>query len=88
MVIYKYSLDTCTTQTFMMPAGAKILALQVQQGAPRIWALCDEKAEKVPRTFEIYGTGSYVPEEPGEYIGTYQIANGHLVFHVFEVAPK
>lgn len=36
------------------------------------------------RTFAIYGTGHVQESICGEYIGTFQLHSGALVFHVFE----
>ena len=68
----------------MVQKGAIFLSMQVQRGIPCLWFLVDPKAHQEQRSFEIYGTGWDMPEKPGEYRGTYQLANGTLVFHVFE----
>lgn len=89
MVIWKFPLSVTDIQTIMMPTGAKVLAVQPQMGELQLWALCDpdEKIGKEPRIFEIHGTGNPIEGNPGQYISTFQIANGRLVFHVFEVTP-
>ncbi len=52
----------------------------------QLWAMVDEKAGITLRTFATYGTGNPMPDgNPGEYVGTYQINRGALVFHVFEL---
>lgn len=73
-------------QDIMMPAGAKVLTVQVQSGVPCLWAECNPDAECVSRTFLIRGTGH--PIDDGiekEYIGTIQLHGGSLVLHVFEI---
>lgn len=40
-------------------------------------------APKEDRTFYTLGTGHPVPKYIGSFIGTYQMQNGNLVFHVF-----
>lgn len=79
----------------MMPKGAKPLTVAVQgiQGQVCLWALVDSEAELEARDFVTYGTGhpvrDVVKRNVGEiqtYIGTYQLASGSLVFHVFEIA--
>jgi len=67
-----------------MPAGALVLTVQTQHGEPQIWALVDPTRQKVRRRFRTYGTGHVVPDYPGEYVGTFQLSGGALVFHVFE----
>ena len=80
--IYKYELAQAETQTIDMPEGAKVLTVQVQRGCPCLWALVESTNPLVARHFRIYGTGhSFVH---GEYIGSFQLMGGDLVFHVFE----
>lgn len=66
------------------PIGAKVLDVQSQDGEPCLWLLVDPSGCKVDRKFTTYGTGHQVPDDPGEYVGTYQLLDGALVFHVFE----
>lgn len=72
--------DRCTVS---MPGGAQIIALQVQESVPTIWAIVDPLQKRVNRTFVQIGTGHPLDREVvGPYIGTWQ-AFGY-VFHVFE----
>jgi hypothetical protein len=80
--IWKWTLQPETT--INMPHGAKLLAVQEQRGEPQLWALVDPGAKTYPRTFRVYGTGHNLPDDPGQYVGTFQIHNEALVFHVFE----
>lgn len=85
--IWKFQLQSTDRQAFCLPKGAEILTIQVQGGEPYFWALVDPLQEQVERFIEMYGTGHPVPFEEGftkKYIGTYQLYNGSLVFHVFE----
>lgn len=69
-----------------MPRAAKVLCVQVQHGAPQIWALVGNEAETVEaRPFRVFGTGQ---EMPGglSYLGTFQLSGGGLVWHLFEPA--
>lgn len=67
-----------------MPDKAKILTVQVQNGEPQLWATVDTNEPTVLRKFCTYGTGHTLPDNPGEFIGSFQLADGALVFHVFE----
>jgi hypothetical protein len=80
--IWKWTLKPETT--IDMPHGAKLLAVQDQHGEPHLWALVDPNAKTCPRTFRVYWTGLYLPDEPGQYVGTVQMREGAQVFHVFE----
>lgn len=88
MKIFKYKLEINDVQHISMQEGAKILTVQTQQGRPCLWALVDpdedSREDKIILTF---GTGHEIlcpNENTLEYISTYQINNGALVFHVFE----
>ena len=85
--ILKYKLNASAIQQIEMPQGAKILCIQVQNGVPCIWALVDTGSFLTKRTFEIFGTGQAIPDDviKRNYIGTFQLDNGDLVFHCFEI---
>lgn len=72
-------------QPLKMPRGAKVLTVQTQGGEPQLWATVDRDAPSVNRTFVTYGTGHEMSEDLLDYIGTYQLYDGTLVFHVFEI---
>lgn len=82
--IYKYQLDVTDVQTLHIPKNSKILNIQTQKNTPCIWALIDTDNDIEDRKFAIYGTGNECSSCYEEYIGTFQIENGSLVFHVFE----
>jgi hypothetical protein len=83
--IYKFPLKVDDLVTVSMPKGAKILSLQVQNDIPCLWALVDEDMEwRENRVFRIFGTGHVFAASPGTFLGTVQLMEGALVFHVFE----
>jgi len=51
---------------------------------PQLWAYVDPTEPRVTRKFRIIGTGHPIATDPGDYIGTFQMGGGALVFHVFE----
>lgn len=83
--IFKYPLETTGVQTIDMPEGAEILTVQTQREVPCLWTLIDPNAPPLKRTIEIFGTGHEVTDGSRRYIGTYQLYNGKLVFHCFEL---
>jgi len=85
MRIWKWEIVVTDKQTLMMPAGAKLLDVQMQGGHCYIWALCDQNAPEHPRNLAIYGTGNPMPDKPGEYVATFQMRGGAFVFHAFEI---
>lgn len=83
--IFKYPLNITDTQQVMIPEGAKVLTAQVQNSSPCLWVLCEPNAPLAPRTINIHGTGHTVSEDAGEYVSSFQMYGGSLVFHVFAV---
>lgn len=66
-----------------MPADAKILTVQNQNGDPCIWALVDPNQKMDARMFTIVGTGKPFDDTNTVYIGTFQ--DGPFVWHLFEI---
>lgn len=85
MVIWKSKLQISDRQIIEVPSGATMLTSQIQKDELVLWYQCIESSAKVTRTIAIYGTGNPMPSNPGKYISTFQIQNGDLVFHVYEL---
>jgi hypothetical protein len=85
--IFKYPLEVADNQVVRMPAGATILTVQTQWGAPCIWAIVDDAQPNVNRKLLVVGTGHKLPLDCGQYVGTFQVEVGSadLVFHVFDL---
>lgn len=83
MTIYKYPLAVQDRQDVLLPAGSKILSVQMQRGSLQLWALVKETARHVPYTILIFQTGDTLPKNYGLYVDTFQMQQGDLVFHVF-----
>lgn len=81
--IFKYPLQVTDQQTIKMPYGAKVLCVQVQDGTPCLWALVDPTVESVDHFVNTVGTGHPTNQVAENYVGTYQLQGGALVFHVF-----
>jgi len=86
--IWKFTLGVTDEQTVHLPYGAAVLHVAVQRGVPCLWAIVDPEAEKEPRVFLTFGTGHPVPDSPGNYLGSYMLDGGGLVFHVFESTKR
>jgi len=70
-----------------MPVGSEVLTVQVQElVGPCMWALVDPEAEEEVRVFVVVGTGHPMADEISafDYIDTFQIHGGQLVWHLFE----
>ena len=84
--IWKYPLQAIDTQTIELPKDAKVLCVQAQNDVPCLWVVNKDTASKETedRVFTIYGTGHLQTLIHGNYIGTFQLLSGSLVYHVFE----
>lgn len=71
--------------TLQLPKYAQILTVQSQGNTGYLWVLLDPDELPIERTFHTFATGESIGNEPMHYIGTFQLANGTLVFHTFEV---
>lgn len=85
-VIYKYPLNAYPTQHYL-PKGAVFLSVQAQHDTPVMWFIVDaDSTEKEQRNFIARPTGEqWVEGGNDEYLGTFQLRGGRLVFHVFEL---
>ena len=88
LAVYKYPIILDNKIEINMPEGAKILTCQSQFGKPQLWALVNPDFPTEKRTFRMAGTGHPISdsEESLQYIGTFQMENGALIFHLFEIA--
>ena len=84
--IWKYPLKIEDYQEVRMPMGAKALTIQVQGGAPCLWAML-ETEEKTTALYPVWmhGTGHPADEaaQLGRYVSTIQAQGGALIFHFF-----
>jgi len=85
--IWKWTLEATDHQTISVPKGTRWLTVQTQYDDPQLWGLCDpDETEREERHIFIHGTGRPISQSFSikEYIGTFQLNNGTMVFHVFE----
>ena len=81
--IYKYPLFPART-TIKLPEHYKVLTVQSQKNELFVWVEVDtDKPFDRMVYFDVYGTGRAIPDDPGSYIGTAQIYQGDLVWHVY-----
>jgi hypothetical protein len=74
--------------SLMLPPDAKVLTVQMQRDTPQMWILLDTDAACIVRRFVTVGTGhdmSAFISEKAAYVGTFQMNEGALVLHVFEI---
>ena len=67
-------------------AGGQILTVQTKgDSGPLMWVLVDPDLPLEDRFLGIYTTNTAVPDDPGRYVATFQIMDGMLEFHLFEM---
>ena len=88
LTIFKYPIPIEDHFILELPKNAKILTVQTQKGIPQLWAMVDSETEKEARHFRLNGMDHPLGDDYLRiinYIGTFQIENGELVFHLFEI---
>lgn len=85
--IWKFPLLWDARQSVDLAPTDRVLCVQMQQKRPTLWAVVDRYEFPItcPRTVTIVGTGHEVPDDAGDYVGTFQ--DGAFVGHVF-VSPS
>ena len=85
-VVYKYKLQiTKVIQEVVLPLGAQILCIKMQNDELCMWALVDpDQPYNEVVKIRCAGTGHEITEDV-EYIDTVMLFDGALVFHFFKV---
>lgn len=86
-VVYRYPVEVTDQQIITMPTGAEILHIARRDGTEDVdmWALVDPDAAPQIRYFRVAGTGHPLANARRlRHIGTFQLRQGALVFHLFE----
>ena len=83
--IWKYNIRIDDVQIIEMPKTARLLSVQIQHKMVAIWVMVNPKLPMVNRIIKMAGTGHDMSSRiMGDFLGTIQIENGALVFHVFD----
>jgi hypothetical protein len=84
--VWKFPFEVRDTVELVVPMGAELLKIDAQGPlTPCMWFRVDTEMLKAIRRFEVRGTG-HDCDRTGEYLGSFQLMGGSLVFHVFD--PK
>jgi hypothetical protein len=88
--IFKYQLPADDYFSLQVPAGSRILSVDVQHGVPCMWVLVDPTNSPVTRRFRFAETKHPIEEtvEQLTFIGTFQMHEGNSVFHIFEITRR
>lgn len=86
MKIYKYPVPIADYFTITLPQCAEILSFQTQNDEMMIWAAVNPENLIEDRRFSVIGTGHNINmDEVKKFIGTAQLMNGKLAWHLFEM---
>lgn len=86
MTIWKFPFQVDDIVTIQCPKGSQPISVLTQRSTPCIWMIVDPKAALVKRQFNVYGTGHVMREiQTGRFMGTIQIHEEYLAFHVFDM---
>ena len=87
LTIHKYPFAVDDYVNINMPRFSRVLSVQTQNDMPCVWALVDTDSPLEIKRFRLVGTGHPIKEkeENLEFIGTFQLLGGELVFHLFEI---
>lgn len=90
--IFKYPVRIQDEFSIEMPCGSSILSVQIQNGAPQLWALVEVGAPLVRRKLAIRGTGHDATfrdeQRTARYVDTFQMQGGSLVWHLFDLGEE
>jgi hypothetical protein len=81
--IWKYELAILDEQDISAPADWEPLSVQLQRGVPCLWAAVDSDKPVIQHRLWIHGTGHKMSEMDRLFVGTFQMPDLGLVFHVF-----
>jgi len=84
--VYKYPIPK-EDYSLELPENFKILKIGVQKNSPKMWILVDTDKIKRKQKFIVLPTGIEVPVNT-EYIDSFLLKDGELVFHVFKVLEQ
>lgn len=86
--VYKYEFPIRDAFTLELPQGAQILRAESQRGATCLWALVDPGQPLETRLFALRGTGHDISLANIAHVSTFQMLQGELVWHLFEVLQE
>ena len=84
--VWKFELPLEDYVELLLPKGSIPLSTQLQNSNLKLWCLCNsEEPLRERRVFRIVGTWHSIEEKNIKFIDTFQMMNGDLEFHVFEI---
>lgn len=93
ITIYKYPIKMTELFWLDLPAGSKVIHVDVQRDEPMMWIKVDTVQPLRETIFGVFGTGRQMdavdedgnlnPVAHAPHIGSFMLQNGNLVFHLF-----
>lgn len=89
LVVWKWPIPAEARFSIEMPKDARLLHVDVQRMEACLWALVDPDAGTEMRHFQLVGTGhrEVASADAHRHVGSVLLADGALVFHLFETRP-
>ena len=84
--VWKFAIPILDEFEIAMPRDAEPLFVGTQNDEPQLWARVVPERASEPRKFKLRGTGHPVDMDC-EYIGSFMLHGGTLVFHLFHAYP-
>ena len=83
--VWKFPLRVEDEQIIEVPVGAEPLKAEMQNGELCLWMLVQPSSNKVSKKVHVHGTGHYVSNSvtSSDYVDSFMMHGGALVFHVF-----
>ena len=86
LTVYKYNIPIEDYFELDLPINSKILCFQIQNEKPTLWVLVNPYNTLYRHKFRLFGTGHPISEDYNlSYIGTCQMMEGALIWHLFEL---
>lgn len=82
--IFKYQLSIDYRQSIKIPKNGIIRKLGIQKDTACLWVEVDTTNDLEDRIFLIFSTGQIIRDENINYIDSFTLYKGELVFHVYE----
>lgn len=82
--VFKYDIDDGMSHTLYLPIDAKVVLFGRDSRKMRcMWVDLDTSAQRIPRKFRVYPTGSPIENMLDEHRGSFITPDGY-VWHLYE----
>jgi len=85
LTIYKYEIEIEDYFEIRLPEDYKILSIQTQRDKICLWVLVNPNNKTILCKFRLARTGYPINDDIDYFIGTFQLYDGDIVFHLFKL---